>query len=94
MKRLPPVTGDIPAPTEQEQALLVSLWNSLAPAKYRGLLEAENLSILRIEKRRPKGRFIWDESKRRYAWAKTGKYLKPAEVRAAFVEFMKARAKR
>ena len=93
MKTLPPV-DDIPAPTPQEQALLVSLWNSLAPAKFRGLLEAENLSTLQVEKRKAKGRFIWDETKRRYIFAKTGKYLKQQDIRDAFIAFQKARAAR
>ena len=93
MKTLPPFEGDVPPPTPGEQVALVSMWNRLAPAKYRGLLEAENLSTLQAEKRKAKGRFVWDETRRVYIVARTGRQLSRREVRAAFLAFMRERGK-
>lgn len=89
-----PAADNIPAPTADELVLLRAQWDKYAPAKYRGLLEVENLSTLRDEKRKAKGRFVWDDLARRYISARTGRVLSRQEVREAFLEFSKAMAEK
>lgn len=87
-KPLPPIKGDIPAPTEQEIALLVSNWDTYAPAKYKGLLSARPLGT--DDK---KARWFYDATRRRYV-SRSGRVVTPKELRQAYLDFKKAMDKK
>lgn len=85
-KPLPPVK-DIPPPTEAEIDLMVANWNTYAPAKYRGLLEARPIGT-----DDPKARWFYDAERGRYV-SKTGHVVTPQELRAAYLAYKKAKNK-
>jgi len=92
LKSLTPVSDDYidPAPTADETALLIARWNQYAPARYKGLLEAENLETLIATKQMPKGRFVWSDRLMQYYDVKQKKTLTAAERKDAFESFIKA----
>lgn len=83
-----------PPPSEVEIGELVSNWNQYAPIKYKGLLEAQNLSVLKETKQKPKGKFVYDGNKNRYIEVTTGRVLSRKEVLNAFEAFVKAFTRR
>lgn len=95
-KQLPPVSTDYvdPAPTQLEQEQLLELWDIYAPARYKGLLRAENKSVLEETQTKPSGRFIWDDKIKRYIEVRTGRILSMREVRSAASLFSEAYANR
>lgn len=85
-KPLPPVK-DVPSPTEAEIDLLISNWDTYAPAKYRGLLSARPMGTSD-----PKARWFYDDKRKRYV-SRTGYVVSPKELRIAYLAFKKAKSK-
>lgn len=86
-KPLPP--GEETIPTQPEIALLVALWDTLAPRRFRGLLS----SGAYVKGAKPKTRFVWDTVKRQYRTA-AGQPIPRGEIRKAFASFVNAYSKR
>lgn len=82
-KPLPPVKKVDP-PTQQEIDLLISNWDTYAPAKYRGLLSARPLGTDDKE-----ARWFYDADRRRYI-SRAGHVVTPKELRLAYFAFKKA----
>ena len=76
-----------PVPTVEETDALVILWDLYAPAKYKGLLRAQNKSVLEQTGEKPKGRWLWDEQSKKYIEVKTGRALSRMELHRVFSEF-------
>jgi len=85
-KPLPP--GEETIPTQAELALLIALWDTLAPRRFRGLLSAE----LYIKGKKPK-RYAFDPARRCYVNS-AGLTVPRAEIRKAFAAFVNAYSKR
>jgi len=83
---LPPVKGDIPAPTVEEVDRISAAWDAAVSPQWRGLLDAKPLGW----EGKPKPRFYYDEVKRVTIRASNGKVVTAAEKRAAYLEFMQA----
>jgi len=85
-KPLPPVK-EVPPPTQQEIDLLVSNWDTYAPAKYRGMLSAVPYGTIDN-----KARWFYDADRRRYI-SRAGHVVSPKELRLAYLAFKKAMSK-
>ena len=83
---LPPVKGDIPAPTVEEVDRLVALWDANVSPQWRGLQDAKPLGWTGT----PKPRFWYDEIRGVIIRVSNGKVVTEKEKRAAFLEFQKA----
>ena len=84
---LPPVTGDIPAPSQAEQDVVISNWNTYAQPEYRGMLEARPVGA-----DDPKARWFYDPVKRCYI-SRDGHVVTSDELRKAYLAFQKAKNK-
>ena len=95
-KPLPKVKDDYvdPAPTADDVESLVVLWDLYAPAQYRGLLRAQNKSLLEQTGEKPKGRFVWDDKTHYYIEAQTGRVISRMELHRAYSAFTQAYANR
>ena len=91
-KALPPVTK-IAAPTQEEKDTLISLWDTYAPEKYKGMMAAEDSEKLRKAGKRPSGLWIWDRTSRTYTNTKTGYVVDMDEAKAALSAYVRAYSK-
>lgn len=81
-------------PVESEVMELVSTWDEFAPVGYKGLLSAENLTVLEQTGQKPKAKFIWDDVRKRYIEVRTGRVLTRADLHQALSSFVDAYSKR
>lgn len=79
-----------PAPTAEEANELVVLWDMYTPARYRGLLRAQNKSVLEQTDKKPIGRFVWDDTTRHYIEVKTGRVISRMELHRVLSQFVKS----
>lgn len=95
-KPLPPIkeTYIDPAPTVEETDAMVVLWDQYAPAKYRGLLRAQNKRLLEQTGEKPTGRWLWDDQTKQYIEVRTGLPLPRMELHRALSTFTERFASR
>lgn len=83
-------TYEEPAPSEIDLDALTSLWDQFAPARFRGLLDAENKNVLEQTAQRPSGRFVWDDQAKKYKDLLTGQMLTREDLHQALSAFAKS----
>jgi hypothetical protein len=84
---LPPIDGDIPAPSQAEIDLIIANWNAYAPAKYRGMLEARPVGT-----KDSKARWFYDAQRQRYI-SRAGHVVSPRELNEVYLAYRKAKDK-
>lgn len=88
-KALPSVDV-VGVPTQDESNLLISLWDTYAPAQYRGMMNAENKLMLQETGQKPAGRYVWDQTTMSYINTETGHIVDQDEALFAMSQFVKA----
>ncbi len=89
-KALPVVASAPGAPTQEEVGLLVSLWDTYAPAQYRGMMNAQDGALLEETGQEPSGEYIWNAATLSYTNIKTGYVVDQDETLAALSAFVRA----
>lgn len=89
---LPKVKDDYidPPPTEDEVNALVALWDQYANKRYKGLLRAQNKSMMEQTNQPITERFVWDDQRGNYIEVATSRRLSRLELHRAFSEFVNA----
>lgn len=82
-----PETYIDPAPTVEETDAMVVLWDQYAPAKYKGLLRAQNKRLLEETGEKPTGGWLWDDKTKQYIEVRTGRALPRMELHRALSAF-------
>lgn len=83
-----------PAPTVEETDAMVMLWDQYAPAKYKGLLRAQNKRLLEQTGEKPVGNWLWDDKTKQYIEVRTGRPLSRMELHRALSAFTEQFASR
>jgi hypothetical protein len=91
-KALPPVKI-VQIPTAEELDLIVSLWDTYAPAQYRGMMDAEDRLVLQQTGEKPSGRFTWNAATMTYTNVETGHVVDQDEALSAVAAFVRAYSK-